>query len=105
MKRALNILIVDDHPMTVDSYMNLLLELELQVFTPNFIKCYNCKEAYDAILFHSKQNINIDLALIDLSLPPYQDFNIKSGSDLGSLIRKKGSIVKLFFLLCIVNLS
>ncbi|SHM98341.1 hypothetical protein SAMN05216269_1101, partial [Flavobacterium xinjiangense] len=68
MKRALNILIVDDHPMTVDSYINLLLEVELQDFKPNFIKCYNCKGAYDAILFHSKQNINIDLTLIDLNL-------------------------------------
>jgi DNA-binding NarL/FixJ family response regulator len=98
MKKAFNILIVDDHPMTVDSYINLLLEVELQFFKPNFIKCYNCKGAYDAILFHLKQNINIDLALIDLNLPPYQDFNINDGSDLASLIRKKGINCKIVLL-------
>jgi DNA-binding NarL/FixJ family response regulator len=70
----------------------------LKNFKSNFIKCYNCKEAFDAIFFHLKQNINIDLALIDLSLPPYQDFNINSGIDLALLIRKKRFNCKIILL-------
>ncbi|WP_158729844.1 MULTISPECIES: response regulator [unclassified Flavobacterium] len=98
MKKTLNILIVDDHPMTVDSYINLLLEADLYGFSLNFIKCYNCKGAYEAIIFHLKKNVNIDLALIDLNLPPYKDFNINSGSDLASLIKRKGFECKIILL-------
>ena len=98
MRIAQNVLIVDDHPMTVDSYVNLLSDSHLKNFKSNFIKCYNCKEAFDAIFFHLKQNINIDLALIDLSLPPYQDFNINSGIDLALLIRKKRFDCKIILL-------
>lgn len=98
MRIVQNVLIVDDHPMTVDSYVNLLSDSHLKNFKTNFIKCYNCKEAFDAIFFHLKQNINIDLALIDLSLPPYQDFNINSGIDLALLIRKKRINCKIILL-------
>lgn len=85
----LSILIVDDHPMTVDSYSNLLSVSDFQENTPDFIKSYNCEEAYNKIFFYLKQNTNIDLALLDISLPPYMEFNIENGIDLALLIRKK----------------
>jgi DNA-binding NarL/FixJ family response regulator len=89
MDIPLNILIVDDHPMTVDSYSNLLSLNDFKENTPNFIKSYNCQDAYNKIFFYLKQQTNIDLALLDISLPPYIEFNIESGIDLASLIRKK----------------
>jgi DNA-binding NarL/FixJ family response regulator len=96
--KKLNILIVDDHPMTVDSYINLLSDTEFHKNTPKFIKGYNCQDAYDQISFHLKQNETIDLALLDISLPPYKAFNIENGIDLASLIRKKFAHCKIVLL-------
>jgi DNA-binding NarL/FixJ family response regulator len=96
--KSLNILIVDDHPMTVDSYTNLLSDNDFQKNTPIFIKSYNCQDAYDKIFFHLKQNTTIDLALLDISLPPYKEFNIENGINLASLIRKKFTYCKIVLL-------
>lgn len=96
--RKLNILIVDDHPMTVDSYTNLLSDTEFHKNPPKFIKGYNCQDAYDQLFFHLKQNETIDLALLDISLPPYKAFNIENGIDLASLIRKKFAYCKIVLL-------
>lgn len=85
----LNILIVDDHPMTVDSYINLLSDGEFQENLPNFIKSHNCEDAYTKIMLHHKQNINLDFALLDINLPPYKQQNINNGIDLAFLIREK----------------
>ncbi|RKS13339.1 response regulator [Flavobacterium sp. 120] len=89
MKTPLTILIVDDHPMTVDGYSNILSVSNFQERTPNFIRSYNCEDAYNKIFFYLNQNTTIDLALLDISLPPYIKFNIENGVDLASLIRKK----------------
>ncbi len=86
---CLNILIVDDHPMTVDGYINLLSDNDFQENEPSFIKSYNCEDAYNKINFQLKKNTKIDFALLDISLPPYKEFNINSGIDLASLIREK----------------
>lgn len=98
MKKHLNILIVDDHPMTVDSYINLLSDIDFEENKPNFIKSYNCKDAYSRIFFYIKQEINIDFALLDISLPPYEEQNINSGIDLALLIRKKNPNCKIVLL-------
>jgi DNA-binding NarL/FixJ family response regulator len=98
MNIPLNILIVDDHPMTVDSYSNLLSLNNFQENTPNFIKSYNCQDAYNKIFFYLKQHTNIDLALLDISLPPYTEFNIENGIDLATLIRKKFTNCKIVLL-------
>ncbi|MFV5697802.1 response regulator [Flavobacterium sp. ZT3R17] len=94
----LTILIVDDHPMTVDSYSNLLSDNAFQKNTPKFIKSYNCQDAYNQIFFYLKQNTAIDLVLLDISLPPYKEFNIENGIDLASLIRKKFTNCKIVLL-------
>ena len=91
-------MIVDDHPMTVDSYINLLSDIDFEENKPNFIKSYNCKDAYNKIFFYIKQEINIDFALLDISLPPYEEQNINSGIDLASLIRKKNPNCKIVLL-------
>lgn len=89
MNINLTILIVDDHPMTVDSYLNLLSDTDFQKIQPSFIKSYNCEDAYNKINFQLKKNTKIDFALLDISLPPYKAFNINNGIDLALLIREK----------------
>jgi len=92
------ILIVDDHPMTVDSYINLLSDSSFKKANVTFITCYNTEEAYNKINYFEKQKINIDLALLDISLPPYKEFKIENGIDLASIIRKKYSSCKIILL-------
>ncbi|TCK55864.1 DNA-binding NarL/FixJ family response regulator [Flavobacterium sp. 90] len=86
---SLTVLIVDDHPMTVDSYINLLSYTDFQKNEPSFIKSYNCEDAYNKINFQQKKNAKIDFALLDINLPPYKEHNIFNGIDLALLIREK----------------
>ncbi|RUT68367.1 DNA-binding response regulator [Flavobacterium cupreum] len=83
-----NILIVDDHPMTVDSYVSLLSDSNLHKNNVNFIKSYNCEDAYKKIKILFAEGKNIDFALLDINLPPYPDLKINSGKDLAFCIRK-----------------
>lgn len=94
----LNILIVDDHPMTVDSYVNLLSDDSFGIIEPFFFKSYNCEEAYKKIMSLFKQNIKIDFAILDVNLPPYEEQNISNGIDLASLIRKNHPSCKILLL-------
>lgn len=82
MQRDLNILIVDDHPMTVNGYINVLSDEDIEDHNLIFTKALDCKQAYDYITTQ-----NFDIAYLDLSLPPYPEKNISSGLDLGILIR------------------
>jgi DNA-binding NarL/FixJ family response regulator len=84
MAEDLNILIVDDHPMTVNGYVNVLSEEEFEGYNVSFIKALNCEEAYNII---TDSSIKINIAYLDLSLPPYPEQKIFSGLDLGVLIR------------------
>ncbi len=95
---SINILVVDDHPMTVDGYISLLSENNFSHDTPNFIKSYHCKDAFNKINSYHKQVLNIDLAILDLSLPPYVQFNINDGFDLALFLRKKHPKCKIILL-------
>lgn len=82
MQRDLNILIVDDHPMTVNGYINVLSDENIEGYNLIFTKALDCKQAYEYITTQK-----FDIAYLDLSLPPYPEKNISSGLDLGILIR------------------
>lgn len=97
-KMPLNILIVDDHPMTVDSYANLLSDECFETLDPFFIKKYDCETAYNKILLLDKQNAKIDFAILDINLPPYPELNIFNGIDLASTIRKTHPNCKILLL-------
>lgn len=94
----LNILIVDDHPMTVESYVNLLSDECFEALDPLFLKRYNCETAYKKILLLEKQNVKIDFAILDVNLPPYPELNISNGIDLASVIRKTHPNCKILLL-------
>lgn len=84
----MNILIVDDHPMTTDLYENILLN-SFELISPLFItKALNCKDAYEAFGNSKINGLNFDLALIDYSLPIYEAKNILSGGDIANLIKR-----------------
>jgi len=82
---GLNILLVDDHPMTLDSYVNLLSDIEPT--RPNFTICNNCNLAYKKIVLANNTKKEIHLAIVDISLPPCTINKIYNGIDLANIIR------------------
>ena len=83
MATNINVLIIDDHPMTVDAYVNLvkssLFHLDITFFTAD-----SCESAYNLIV---EKSIYFDIAFLDINLPPYDEKKIHTGIDLGVLIR------------------
>jgi DNA-binding NarL/FixJ family response regulator len=84
----MNILIVDDHPITVEGYMNALLNEDSIIKKPVFTKAYSCKEAYTNLTKTLKGKKIYDLALIDKGLPSYPEQSLLSGSDLAAFVKK-----------------
>lgn len=81
------ILIVDDHPINVDSYLALLSNIESNQ-NAQFLTAFDCEQAYNTINKSKISNNNIDFGFIDVNLPPYEEKKLHSGSDIALLIRK-----------------
>ena len=82
-----NLLLVDDHPITIDAYINILSKLENATTTKHFTTAFSCQEAYIKIIEKSQPDQTFDFAFLDISLPPFEQKNIENGIDLGTLIR------------------
>jgi len=87
MPKNLNILIVDDHPMTVNGYINVLSEENFEGYKLTFTKALDCESAYNLITDANNNGNPFDIAYLDLSLPPYPEKSIFSGMDLGIMLR------------------
>ncbi|SHG57815.1 DNA-binding response regulator, NarL/FixJ family, contains REC and HTH domains [Flavobacterium fluvii] len=85
----MNILLVDDHPMTVEGFMNVLLKADFLKEKPVFTKKHSCEGAYIAITEAIQNGQLFDLAIIDQGLPSYPEQFLTSGSDLALLTRKR----------------
>lgn len=83
------ILIVDDHPMTVAAYVNLLTQVGFGEEPIEFLTAFTCEEAYNCINIQSSLGKLINMALLDVSLPPYYIKNILDGVDIGQYLREK----------------
>ena len=83
----INILMVDDHPIIIEGYQNVLLATKeedhiLQIDTAN-----NCDEAVIMIERASKK-YPYDVCFFDISLPASEDGKYASGEDLALLAKK-----------------
>lgn len=84
----MNILIAEDHELIRGAYKNFISISD--VFKNiNFIEASDCEDGFKKILEISESNINLDLAIIDFSMPCYKIENINNGGDLCLLIKKK----------------
>lgn len=81
------ILIVDDHPINVDGYQTILSNIESNK-EAEYLIAFDCEQAYNTINNNHLVDNTIDFAFIDVSLPPYEEKKIFSGSDIAMLIRK-----------------
>jgi DNA-binding NarL/FixJ family response regulator len=81
------ILIVDDHPINVDGYQTILSNIESNK-EAEYLIAFDCEQAYNTINNNHLLDNTIDFAFIDVSLPPYGEKKMFSGSDIALLIRK-----------------
>lgn len=81
-----NVLIVDDHPMTVDSYISLLSNTN-SFKEANFYTAHNAESAYTTIKKIQSSNANISYAFLDVNVPAWPEKKILNGIDLAELIK------------------
>ena len=67
----MEVLIIDDHPTQIDGYKSILSFSDVNE-SLNFTACYNCEEAHKIITTTQNKN-RFALAIIDYSIPPYED--------------------------------
>lgn len=90
-----NLLLVDDHPMVIDSYINVLSNHDVAT---SFTKANSCQDAYLKITERYVSQKAFDAAFLDISLPPYADKQINTGLDLAKLIRSYFPLCKIILL-------
>ena len=91
------ILIVDDHPINVDGYQTILSNIESNK-EAEYLIAFDCEQAYNTINNNHLVDNTIDFAFIDVSLPPYEEKKIFSGSDIAMLIRKLFPLCKIIII-------
>lgn len=88
MKRKLNILIVDDHPVIIEAYKNILTSGDLGKYDFTIDTANNCDEAIKKIEYSAK-NEPYDVLFFDVKLPPSSNGEIISGEDLAVFAKRK----------------
>lgn len=84
--RKNNILVIDDHPMNSDAYINLIRSKE-EFNETIFHKGIDCQAAFKLIKQAEITETPFDVALIDISIPDYREQKLLSGTDVAILIR------------------
>lgn len=84
--RKNNILVIDDHPMNSDAYINLIKFRE-EFNETIFHKGIDCQTAFKLIKQAEITETPFDVALIDISIPEYREQKLLSGTDVAILIR------------------
>ncbi|WP_299098667.1 response regulator [uncultured Winogradskyella sp.] len=89
MHKTYNVLIIDDHPFVIDGFERALHFIANQSGTMSFRTHSStcCKTAYDKLQNYTTSQ-DLDLVILDISLPMDKSLKISCGKDLGILIRK-----------------
>lgn len=91
MAKLYNVLIVDDHPFIIQGYKNTLdsyAKTHQETFQYISTQASNCKEGYELIK-NPPQQKPFDIAFFDISMPAFDEKDIRSGEDLAKLIQKE----------------
>lgn len=90
-RNKLNVLIVDDHPLIIEAYKNVLEKLNFDSSIETFMDI-------DSTLFKLKDKEylkSIDLIFLDIKLPPSSNKLIVSGEGLGTFLQENGVEAKM----------
>jgi DNA-binding NarL/FixJ family response regulator len=89
-RKKCSVLIIDDHPLICDAYINALNLVEKGnsnlVFKVSL--AHNCDDAFAKIKESSNRILKYQLIFLDIKLPPSSDRRILSGEDLGLKINE-----------------
>ena len=72
--------------MSVDSYITLLSTIASNE-KANYLLGYSCEEAFNMLHKTKHNDETIHFAFIDVNLPPFEEKNLFSGSDVAKLLR------------------
>ncbi len=98
MNAPVKILMIDDHPITLDGYKNILISLKDANSNYVIETASDCEEAYWKIHKSSEDENPYDIIFLDISLPPSESLKIFSGEDLGLKIREFSPTSKIIIL-------
>jgi DNA-binding NarL/FixJ family response regulator len=89
-RKKTSVLIIDDHPLICDAYVNALnfIEKENSEISFKITLTPNCDDAIAKIKESSNRVLKYELIFLDIKLPPSKDKKILSGEDLGLEINK-----------------
>lgn len=83
--------------MIVDAYKSIVGNF-IYGYSFNFYCAYNSEAAYKIINHNSKLKNKIDIALIDVSLPPYKEEKILCGGDLAKVFKERYPLSKVIMI-------
>ena len=87
MKEELQVLMIDDHPMIIDSYKTTLLGEHQTKYQLNIDIANDC-DAANELLQQSALGTPYDIMFVDIKLPASSDGQITSGEDLAQIAKK-----------------
>lgn len=95
----MNILLVDDHPLTVLAYKNIISE-NPNYQTINFKETSNCEQTFSLLLANDE---TFDLAIIDYRIPSYAEQLLFNGADLALFIKTQIPKCKLLIITATID--
>lgn len=98
MSKPIKILMIDDHPITLEGYKNILISLQDSNSNLLIDTASDCEDAYWKIHKSSEEDNLFDIIFLDIRLPPAESLKIFSGEDLGLKIREISSSSKIIIL-------
>ncbi|RNC87731.1 MAG: DNA-binding response regulator [Winogradskyella sp.] len=93
----LKILMVDDHPIIIEGYMNVLMATKTDNQNLIIDTANNCDMA-EIMINRAAKGIHYDVCFFDISLPPSQDGRYTSGEDLAKLAKTMLPAAKIIIL-------
>lgn len=84
----MNIFIAEDHQLMIDAYKTILSFSDVIGANPVFIEVKSCEEAHIRITELTQQNVRIDLAILDYSMPAFNEKKITNGGDVCQYLRQ-----------------
>ncbi|RED45655.1 response regulator [Seonamhaeicola aphaedonensis] len=98
MNPSLKVLIIEDEPLTVDSYLTALKTVSVNIGILFDVKiAHNCDDAISEIN-KAKTKDRIDIALLDIRLPRSKKGNFLCGEDLGIKLKRVFGHIKIIVL-------
>lgn len=91
-----NILIVDDHPLTVEVHKEIIANTLVK--KNNYYTATTAQNAFTILQELNKKKETLKMCFLDINLPEYPEEKIKSGEDLALLTRKLFSDCKIIII-------